>query len=105
MLSAECFRPSQTEAPADIPCQTSRPSESIAANGDGPSQVTIEGEGTTFLQRVRDCADQEDSVIRDLKELHRGKGLHHENGERRMAWYSIEEGYMFPPTANSDMIL
>jgi len=27
------------------------------------------------------------------------------DGERRMAWYSIEEGYMFPLTANSNMIL
>ena len=78
MLSAEHFHLSRTEVLANIPCQTSQPSESIAANGDGPSQVTIEGEGATFLQRVRDCADWEDSVIRALKELHRGKGLHHE---------------------------
>src|SRR5882724_7658769 len=75
MLSAECFHPSRTEASADIPCRMTRPSESIAANGDGPSQVTIEGEGATFLQQVRDYADQEDSVIRALKELHGGKGL------------------------------
>ena len=73
MLSAECFHLSRTEALADIPCQTSRPSESIAANADSLSQVTIEGEGTTFLQQVRDCADWEDSVIRALKELHRGR--------------------------------
>jgi len=26
------------------------------------------------------------------------------NGERRMAWYSIEEGYMFLLMANSDTI-
>src|SRR5882724_3325663 len=75
MLPAECFHPSRTEASADIPCQMSQPSESIAANGDGPSRVTIKGEGATFLQRVRDCADREDSVIRALKELHGGKGL------------------------------
>src|SRR5882724_6508139 len=75
MLLAECFHPSRAEALADIPCQTSRPSESIAANGDGPSWVTIEGEGTAFLQQVRDCTDREDSVVRALKELHRGKGL------------------------------
>ena len=27
------------------------------------------------------------------------------NGEKRMAWYSIEEGYMSPPTANSDNLV
>ena len=75
MLSAECLCPSQTEASADIPCQASRPSESIAANGDSFSQVTIEGEGATLLQRVRDCADWEDLVVQALKELHGGKGL------------------------------
>src|SRR5882724_5850231 len=78
MLLAECFRPSRTKASADIPCQMSQPSESITVNGDGPSQVTIEGEGATFLQWIRDCADQEDSVVQALKELHGGKGLHHE---------------------------
>ena len=49
MLLAKCFCPSRTKASADIPCQTSRPSESIAANGDGPSRVTIEREGATFF--------------------------------------------------------
>src|SRR5882724_10991173 len=77
MLLAEHFRLSRTKVSANIPCQTSQPSESIAANGDGPSRVTIEGEGSTFLQQVRDCADREDSVVQALKELHRGKGLHH----------------------------
>src|SRR5882724_11650107 len=76
MLSAECFHLSRTEALVNIPCQMSQPSESIAVNGDGPSQVTIKGEGATFLQQVRDCTDWEDSVIRALKELHGGKGLH-----------------------------
>jgi len=78
MLSAECFCPSQTKALADSLQQTPQPNESIAVNGNGPSQVTIEGEGTTFLQQVRDCADQEDSVIRALKELQGGKSLCHE---------------------------
>src|SRR5882724_8435940 len=55
-----------------------RPSESITVTGDGPSRVTIKGEGITFLQWVRDCADWEDSVVQALKELHGGKGLHHE---------------------------
>src|SRR5882724_9107296 len=76
MLSAECFRPSRTKASADTPQQTPQPNESITANGDGPSQITIEGEGATFLQWVRDCADQENLVIRAIKELQGGKGLH-----------------------------
>jgi len=40
-----------------------------------PSQVTLEGEGTEFLERVHNCADREDAV-RALKELNTGKGLH-----------------------------
>jgi len=40
------------------------PSQSIAADRDGPSQVTIEGEGTEFLERVHNCTDREDAVIR-----------------------------------------
>src|SRR5882724_717534 len=67
---------------ADTPWQTP-PSESITANGDSPSQVTIEGEGTTFLQWVRYCADQEDSVIWALKGLHGGKGLRHEEWQEK----------------------
>src|SRR5882724_6091242 len=83
MLSAKHFCPSQTEVSANIPCQTSQPSESIAANGDGPSRVTIEGEGTTFLQQVRDCADREDSVVQALKKLHGGKGLCREEWQEK----------------------
>src|SRR5882724_2926102 len=78
MLSARHFHLSQAEPLADTPRQTPRTNESIAANREGLSQVTIEGEGTTFLQRVRECADWEDSVVRVLKELHGGKGLRHE---------------------------
>jgi len=48
------------------------------ANGDSPSQVTLEGEGTEFLERVHNCADREDAVVRALKELNTGKGLCHE---------------------------
>ena len=48
------------------------------ADGDTPSQVTLEGEGTEFLERVCNCADREDMVVRALKELNTGKGLHHE---------------------------
>src|SRR5882724_3230617 len=66
MLSAKRFKaePNQTE-----------PSHSIVADGDGPSQVTLEGEGTKFLERVHNCADREDAVVRALKELNMGKGL------------------------------
>jgi len=46
------------------------------ADGDTPSQVTLEGEGTEFLERVHNCADREDMVVRALKELNTGKGLH-----------------------------
>ena len=45
------------------------------ADGDGPSQVTLEGEGTEFLERVFNCTDREDAVVRSLKELNTGKGL------------------------------
>ena len=44
------------------------------ADGDSPFQVTLEGEGTEFLERVHNCADREDAVVRALKELNTGKG-------------------------------
>jgi len=78
MLLAGHFHPSPAKPSANTPWQTPQTNESIAPNREGPSRVTIEGEGTTFLQRVRECADWEDSVIRALKELHGGKGLRHE---------------------------
>src|SRR5882724_2036033 len=89
MLLAEKFKaePSRVE-----PNQT-KPSQSIVADRDGPSQVTLEGEGTEFLERVCNCADREDAVVRALKELNTGKGLCH---EERMAWYSIEVESMSP---------
>src|SRR5882724_8267499 len=83
MLSAEHFHPSQAETSADTPRQTPQPSESFAVNGHSPSRVTIKGEGATFLQRVRDCADREDLVIQALKELHGGKGLCHEEWQEK----------------------
>ena len=69
ILSAENFKaePNQT-----------KPSQSIVADGDGPSQVNLEGEGTEFLERVHNCTDREDTVVRSLKELNTGKGLRHE---------------------------
>jgi len=48
------------------------------ADGDTPSQVTLKGEGIEFLERVCNCADREDVVVRALKELNTGKGLCHE---------------------------
>jgi len=55
MLLAERFKAklNQTE-----------PSQSIVADGDGPSQVTLEGEGTEFLERVHNCADRKDVVVK-----------------------------------------
>ena len=44
---------------------------------------TIEGEGSTFLERVQNCANREDLVIRALKELDTGKGLHHEEWQEK----------------------
>ena len=75
MLSTKWFFPSQAELLADTPQQQHEPNESIAANGDGPSSVTIEGEWSSFLERVRNYADQEDCIISALKELNTGKGL------------------------------
>jgi len=51
MLSAEKFKAelSQAKLSQAEPNQT-EPSQSIAENGDGPSQVTLEGEGTEFLE-------------------------------------------------------
>jgi len=48
------------------------------ADGDTPSQVTLKEEGIEFLERVCNCADREDVVVRALKELITGKGLCHE---------------------------
>ena len=45
------------------------------ADGDTPSQVTLKGEVTEFLERVHNWADREDMVVRALKELNTGKGL------------------------------
>jgi len=79
MLSAEKFKAELSQAK---PNQT-EPSQSIAADGDSPSQVTLEGEGTKFLERVHNCADREDAVVRALKELNTGKGLCHEEWQEK----------------------
>ena|SRR5882724_4547299 len=76
MLSAKCFHLSQAKTSVDTSQQMPQPSESSAASRDSPSQVTIEGEGSTFLESVQDCANKEDSVVRALKELNTDKGLH-----------------------------
>ena len=72
MLLAERFK----AKPSQAKLNQTEPSQSIAADGDGPSQVTIKGEGTEFLERVHNCTDREDAVVRALKELNTGKGLH-----------------------------
>ena len=69
------------------------------ADGETHYQVTLKGEGTEFLERVHNCADREDTVVRALKELNTGKGL---CCKKRMAWYSIEVESMFPWMVNSD---
>src|SRR5882724_2639736 len=74
MLSAEKFKAELSRAELN---QT-EPSQSIVADRDSPSQVTLEGEGTKFLERVHNCTDREDAVVRALKELNTSKGLHHE---------------------------
>jgi len=73
MLSAEQFSPNRATSSVNR-TQRPEPNKSIVVNGDGPSQVTIKGEGSSFLERVCNCADQEDSVIRALKELNTSKG-------------------------------
>jgi len=57
MLLAEHFHPSQAETSVDTSQLTPQPNEYIAASRDSPSQVTIEEEGSIFLERVQDCMD------------------------------------------------
>jgi len=45
--------------------------------------------GNQFLERVHNCADREDAVVKSPERADTGKGLCHEKVER-MAWYSIE---------------
>jgi len=49
--------------------ESSEPSKSLAANGVGPSSITLEGKETDFLDWVCNCTDQDDLVIPVLKEL------------------------------------
>jgi len=63
---------------------------------DSPIQVIIEGEGSTFLERVQNCAGQEDSVVRALKELNIGKGLCHEEW-REMDSLILYRGRVYVP--------
>jgi len=37
--------------------ELSKPSESLAANGDGPSSITLEGKETDFLDWVHNCTN------------------------------------------------
>ena len=92
MLSDEHFHPSQAVTSVDTSQWAPQPSESITVTQDGPIQVTIEGEGSTILERVWNCADQEDLVIRALKELNTGKGLCHEEWQERDSLVLPREG-------------
>ena len=55
-----------------------RPDESIVANEKkkNPSHVIIKGEEVKFLGQVCRCADQDNLVVRALKELGTRQGLH-----------------------------
>jgi len=50
--------------------ESSKPSESLVANGDDPSHATLEGEEASILEHVHDCTNQDDLIIQALKELH-----------------------------------
>src|SRR5882724_9480787 len=50
-------------------------SESLAATGDDPSHVTLKCEETNFLECICNCANQDNSVVRALKELGTERGL------------------------------
>jgi len=52
---------------------TSEPNKFIAVNRDSPSHFTIKGEGSSFLEQVHNCTNQEDS--KTLKELVTRQGL------------------------------
>ena len=41
----------------------------VSANTTGPSAQLVPGEGDTFLDRVRSCAERDEKVIKALKEL------------------------------------
>ena len=65
----------QVMLPAEIFDKLSEPNKSVAMTGDDPTRVTLEGKEGEFLERVCDCADQDNSVVRALKELGTERGL------------------------------
>src|SRR5882672_7747854 len=74
-LTKEGDNQDQVMLPAERFDKSSELNESVAVTGDDPTHVTLEGEEGGFLERVRDCADRDDSVIRALKELGTERGL------------------------------
>ena len=59
----------QVMLPAEKFHRLSELSKYLAANGDSPSSVTLEGEETDFLDQACNCTDLDDSVVWVLKEL------------------------------------
>ena len=56
--------------------ESSEPTESLAAIGDDPSCIVLEGKEACFLEHICQCANRDDSVVRALKELSTERGLH-----------------------------
>ena len=68
-LTEEEDNQDQVMLPAERFDKSSELNESVAVTRDDPTHVTLEGEEARFLERVRNCADRDDSVVRALKEL------------------------------------
>src|SRR5882672_3266902 len=73
----------QVMLPAKRFDKSSEPNESIAVTGDDPTRVTLEGEEGGFLERVCNCTDRDDSVVRALKELGTERGLRSNEWQER----------------------
>ena len=82
MLLAECFHLSQAKPSVNTSPQTPQPSESITATETAPPESPLK-EKAPPLERVQNCANQEDLVVRALKELNTGKGLCHEESQEK----------------------
>jgi len=53
----------QVMLPANKFYESSKLNESLAATGDDPSHVTLEGKEASFLKCICDCADRDDTVV------------------------------------------